>query len=373
AQQMNQLLLGLGCQINPVDENSFQVIPPSWRHDLRREEDIQEEIIRLYGYDRVPTTLPRVPAESPTPNPMHHLFNRIRTTLVGCGYLEAINYAFVNPVVQNRFNPTQKPMALLNPLSADQSVLRTDLVAGLVETAQRNLNRGNTRLRLFEMGRVFLTDGHAGLTEQERLAGLLSGSAEEQSVHTAPRSMDFFDLKGDIEYLLADLIGGELVFKAGGPLFLHPERKATVFYGDAVEIGWMGQLHPSQQEAMDLRKEIFLFEFNLAPVLTIKKIKDAEGRVSRFPGIQSDFTFLLPERTPAQDVMLEAKNAAPELIQKVAVSAIYTGSGVPEGKKSLTLSLLLQAEDRTLTDTESKEIAERLITRMMARFGAVLR
>ncbi|MEO5334251.1 MAG: phenylalanine--tRNA ligase subunit beta [Magnetococcus sp. YQC-5] len=376
ATTMNTLLQRLGCQVTPMDENNhaFQVIPPSWRHDLRIEEDLLEEIIRLNGYDQVPVALPRVPADPPIPNPMQRLMERVRTILVGFGYLEAINYAFVSPAIQRRFNQELTPLPLLNPLSEDQAVLRTDLIAGLIETAQRNLNRGNARLRIFELGRVFLTHAQGDVTEVERLAGILTGPAEEQNVFNPLRQTDFFDLSSDVSSFLNELSGNGMTLERGGPAFLHPGRKAIIMHGNGQPIGWMGQLHPTEQEALDLRKELFVFELSLPPLLTTgKKDMGTEEAVSRFPSIQNDFTFLMPERTPARDVVNQVLQMAPDLIRRATITAIYTGPGVPPGEKSLTLSILLQADDRTLTDIESKDIAERIITSMRTLCGATLR
>ncbi|MBF0416870.1 MAG: phenylalanine--tRNA ligase subunit beta [Magnetococcales bacterium] len=375
-ERMNTLLSALGCQVLPIsgEEPRFMVIPPSWRHDLKREEDLVEEIVRLHGYDQVPTTLPRVPAAPPVPDAQRLLAEQVREIFVGLGYQEAIDYAFVAPEIQSRFDAAVTPVRLLNPLSEEQSVLRTTLIAGLIETAQRNLNRGNMRLRLFEMGRVFLPRTEDGvLDEVERLACLLCGPVEEVSAHAAVRAVDFFDLKGDMEALFAALTGSMPELSVGGPAFLHPLRCAAIRGAGGRAIGWVGQLHPAEQAALDIRREIYLLELDLAALSGKGAKVTGEIVTSRFPGIQSDFTFLMPERTASGEVMAEVVAVNAALIRQARVVAIYTGTGVPEGWKSLTLSVLLQADDRTLTDVESKGVAERIIARVVERFGAALR
>ncbi|MBF0296531.1 MAG: phenylalanine--tRNA ligase subunit beta [Magnetococcales bacterium] len=369
---MREMLVRLGCVVEP-DGDAFLALPPSWRHDLRVEEDILEEIIRLHGYDKVPTTLPRVPAEPPTPDPMHALMGRIRAQLVGQGYLEAINYVFVAPVMQGRFNKTHVPLALQNPLSVEQSVLRTDLCVGLVEAAQRNLNRGNHRLRLFELGRVFLPDAAGAVVERERLAGLLTGPAEEPNPHVTARQVDFFDLKGDLEGFFYQLTGMVPTLQAGEVDFLHPRRQAVLRLADGSEAGWMGQLHPALQEELDLRREVYLFEMDLEPLAGVKKRRASEGSESRFPSIQSDLTFLLPMRVQAGDLLEEATRTDERWIRRATIASVYIGEGMPEGMKSVSLSLLIQADDRTLTDAESRGVSERVVARMRDRFGANLR
>ncbi|MBF0190477.1 MAG: phenylalanine--tRNA ligase subunit beta [Magnetococcales bacterium] len=372
---MNTFLTALGCRVEPDSgkDSRFAVTTPSWRHDLKLEEDLLEEILRLHGYDRIPTTLPRVPASPPTPDPVRRLADRVRTLLVGQGYQEAIDYAFVSPAIQRCFNPEATPLALINPLSEEQSVLRTDLIAGLMESAQRNLNRGNLRLRLFETGRVFLNQADGTLAERERLAGVITGPADELSPHAPARGVDFFDLKGDLESLLSTLTGALPQFTPGGPSFLHPMRKAQLSTADGTPLGWMGQLHPHAMAQLELRKEVQLFELDLEALPARPPARVSESATSRFPGIQSDFTFLMPERTPAGAVIQEILAVDPTLIRRVQVTAIYTGTGVPEGHKSLTLSLLLQADDRTLTDAESKSLSERVIACADTRFGATMR
>ncbi|MBF0341675.1 MAG: phenylalanine--tRNA ligase subunit beta [Magnetococcales bacterium] len=372
---MNTFLTALGCQVTPVtgDASCFSVTPPTWRHDLRLEEDLLEEIIRLYGYDRVPTSLPRVPAAPPAPDPTRQLTDRLRTLLVGLGYQEVIDFAFVSQGSQKRCNPDATPLALLNPLSEEQAVLRTELSAGVLECAQRNINRGNSRLRLFETGRVFLQQPDGTLREQERLAGMIGGLAEEASAHGSARGVDFFDLKGDLETLLAAVTGTAPVFVSGGPALLHPRRKSGITLADGTPLGWMGQLHPGEMEALDLKKEVYLFELELTPLLTPVESRENAPQSSRFPAIQNDFTFLMPLRTPAGEVTREVQSVEPALIRQAQVTAIYTGSGVPAGSKSLTISLTLQADDRTLTDGESKALAEQVIERVERCFGASLR
>ncbi|MBF0614546.1 MAG: phenylalanine--tRNA ligase subunit beta [Magnetococcales bacterium] len=370
---MNTILTALGCRVEPMDATRFAVTPPSWRHDLKLEEDLLEEIIRIHGYDQVPATLPLLPAAAPLPDPMRQIADRIRIRMVGMGYQEAVDYAFVAPAWQQRFNPELTPLTLLNPLSEEQSVLRTDLIVGLLESAQRNLNRGNHRVRLFELGRVFLPQPDGSLVEEERLACLMCGPTEELSAHAVTRSADLFDLKGDLEALLPDVTGSEISFLPGGPPFLHPTRKAEIRTTHGVALGWMGQLHPQMADSLDLKKEICLCELHLPRLIGLPTTKPRHQPGSRFPGIQNDFSFLMPATTPAGAVIQTVLAVDPVLIRQARVSAIYTGTGVPEGHKSLTLNILLQADDRTLTDHESKTLSERIIACVTEQFAAGLR
>ncbi|MEO5340762.1 MAG: phenylalanine--tRNA ligase subunit beta [Magnetococcus sp. MYC-9] len=370
---MATMLGHLGCQPVGGDEQNRIFQPPSHRHDLRREEDLLEEVIRLYGYDRVQTALPRLVLQAPEGDPPALVGDTVRRILGGRGYLEAVNYAFVSAELQQRFEPGLIPTALLNPISTEQAVLRTCLAAGLVENGQRNLSRGNSRLRLFEMGRVFLPSGAGGLQESQRLAGLLSGPLQERSWHTPQREADFFDLKGEVEALLSGLGWEGVRFAAGGPAFLHPGRQALILSRAGTPLGWIGQLHPALQEQMDLPQSLLLFE------LEERLFAAGEGGVlparaaSRFPAVERDFAFVVAGELPSADLLEEIARLDPVLIRSTTLFDLYTGRHWAASHKGLGVRVLLQADDRTLTDQEVQGVAERIVARMAERFGATLR
>ncbi len=370
-EEMERMLTRLGCRKVGLETAAFQ--PPSHRHDLRREEDLVEEIVRLHGYDRVPATLPRIPVDVAERDVAADLLAMVRRLLTGMGYLETINYAFVGVEEQQRYDPGVEATPLVNPLSEDQAVLRTSLCAGLLACAQRNLSRGNSRLRLFECGRIFPPDGSGGLWERERLAGLLTGSLVERSWHGSERSVDFFDLKGDLELLLGTLGLDDHRFETGGPDFLHPGRKALLFAGnERVASGWMGQLHPHLQEKLDPPQPLFLFELDLQ-ALERPVEKTAAAVFSRFPAVQRDFAFVVDAALPARSLLDEIGKVDETLIRQVILFDVYTGEHVAAGKKSLALGVVLQAPDRTLTDEEIQPLADRITARIAERFEGVLR
>ncbi|MBF0285618.1 MAG: phenylalanine--tRNA ligase subunit beta [Magnetococcales bacterium] len=369
---MTAMLERLECQRVREEQGTGRIWfqPPSHRHDLRIEEDLLEEVIRLHGYDRVPATPPVAPLTPAPEDPLRGLVAEARRWLAGQGYLECVNYAFISREAQRVCDAEREPVALLNPISEELAVMRTRLAPGLIESAKRNLHRGAERLRLFECGRVFLPQPDGTVREPEQLAGLMAGPLVERAWHTPARMGDFFDLKGDVERLLIGLRQGAPRFAAGGPEWLHPGRKAVILLNDR-EVGWLGQLHPRIQASWDLPQPALLFELDLAVAPT----QGATGKttaLSRFPGVTRDFAFLVPREVPAME-LLEGIRGVDPLARESALFDLYEGEHLPEGMKSLAVGVLLQAEDRTLTDAEAQEVAGRIVAFAAERFGARLR
>ncbi|MBF0138005.1 MAG: phenylalanine--tRNA ligase subunit beta [Magnetococcus sp. DMHC-1] len=354
----------------PTDSVVFYQ-PPSYRHDLRREEDLIEEIVRLHGYDRVPARLPTGPISLPAADPLTTLMGRSRRILVGLGYLETINFAFVSATQLALYTPEQSPLPLLNPISEEQGVMRTLLAPGLVETARRNLSRGHSRLRLCEIGRIFQPGAAGSVTESERIGGLLCGSATGRNWHTPPRSCDFFDLKGDVIALLAGLDLSDSTYRPGGPSFLHPGRKAEIVFQETT-LGWLGEMHPALQERLDIPQPLFLFELDLERVLQ-QPISSAHSvSISRFPSVARDFAFIVNVQLPADDLMQAIRQCVPDLIRSVTLFDLYTGDRLPAGRKSLGVEVIFQAEDRTLTEETIQGLADTIITTMQGKFAAAI-
>lgn len=371
--QMASMLGHLGCRLLAHDGERMTFQPPSHRHDLRREEDLLEEVIRLYGYDRVQTSLPRLAAQAAVPDPLEQTIDTVRRLLGGRGYLEAINYAFVSAELQHRFDPALPATALLNPISEDQAVMRTCLAAGLVENGRRTLSRGPLSLRLYELGRVFLPGDGGKLTESQRLAGLLSGPLQGPNWHSPVRESDFFDLKGEVEALLQAVGWEKIRFEAGGPDFLHPGRKAWVLNGAGLCLGWIGQLHPALHSALDLPQTLQLFELEEQALSQAMRETRAPGMASRFPAVERDFAFVVADELPSATLLEEIARVEASLIRSTILFDLYTGQHLPTGCKSLAVRVTMQADDRTLTDAEVQGVAERIVERMGERFGATLR
>ncbi|MBF0357475.1 MAG: phenylalanine--tRNA ligase subunit beta [Magnetococcales bacterium] len=371
--EMETMLLGIGCKKTPAGE--FQ--PPSHRHDLVIEEDLLEEVVRLYGYDRVPSSLPRIEVDVPESNPGVSTARKVRKILTGIGYYETINYAFVSQALQDQFDPGAKTTALLNPISEDQAVMRSTLICGLMESARRNLSQGNLILKLFEVGRVFCSGDNDVLVEEDRVGALLSGNKTNKNWYSKDRQVDFFDIKGDLTALISGLIDKKLLFEPGGPEFLHPGRKALVYTGRERElIGWVGELHPAISETLDPAQPIFIFEIaskHLHTQTDKQSSKKAHETISRYPSVERDFAFLLADTVPAGQFLTAIKGVDSQLIKDVTLFDLYTGQHMQPGEKSLALKVTMQADDRTLTETESQKLSEQIINLAKEKFNATQR
>ncbi len=369
--RMEEMLLGLGMEKD--GDGNFK--PPSHRHDLVREEDLLEEIVRIHGYDRVPSVLPRIEVDAPLANSETAVSGKVRRIMTGLGYYEAINYAFVSQELQDRFDPGVATTALVNPISEEQGVMRTTLVCGLIESARRNLSRGNSILKLFEVGRVFRPDDDDGLVEEERCGALLSGPVEGKNWHAPERNCDFFDLKGDLAVLMQGMLDGAAMrLEAGGPDFLHPGRRALVHSGgnNGQPIGWMGELHPAIQESLDAAAPILLVEL-AADRLSAKTARKGKKPISRYPSVERDFAFLVADDIAAGPFLEAIRRVDAQLIRNVTLFDLYKGQHIGAGEKSLALTVTMQADDRTLTEAEAQKLSDSIIATVREKFNATQR
>ncbi len=369
AEQMQQTLNRLGMPPASVD-GSWQVIPPSWRFDISREVDLIEEIARIHGYDQLPARRTQVPAAIPARPESRVALTRLRSLLVDRGYQEAISYSFVSAELQQLLDPAESPLALANPISADLGVMRTSLWPGLVRALQHNRNRQMQRVRLFETGLRF-RGALSELQQAPMVAGLVAGPAAEQHWAEAGRDADFFDVKGDVESLLA-LIGqdDQIQFVAAEHPALHPGQSAQIVYADQ-PIGWVGALHPAVASQLDLEGPVYLFE--LLQSIFSEKAVPAFSAISRYPAIRRDLAIVVNETVTAQAVQDCIKAAAGEALKGVHLFDVYRGKGVSEGCKSLAIGLILQDYSRTLTDDEVDAMVQQIVAALDDQLGAGLR
>ncbi|MBF0604779.1 MAG: phenylalanine--tRNA ligase subunit beta [Nitrospirae bacterium] len=370
---MEALLIGLGCEKSLSGGETF-FRPPSHRHDLILEEDLVEEIARLYGYDNVASVLPRLEMKPAEYDPRERLSWDVRRRMAAMGYLETINYSFVSQSLQHRFDPDKTPEALVNPISEDMAVMRTSLCPGLLESARRNVSRGNGDAALFEVGRAFFHD-QGRLVERERLAGLVTGERHSRAWHTPSRGVDFFDLKGDLEQLLSSLGCSNVVFDVGGPDFLHPGQKGVFRLLEKDRpLGWIGMLHPDHQGLLDLSQAVFMFELEMDGLHSHVSGGEQGGQpFSRFPALERDFAFMVDLEVGAGPFMAAMARVEPDLIQDVRLFDVYRGDELPDGKKSFTINVVFRSPDRTLTDQDAQALCTRIVMTAQELFGALQR
>ncbi|RZU98668.1 phenylalanine--tRNA ligase subunit beta [Spiribacter vilamensis] len=353
-----------------ADGDTWWVEAPSWRFDIAREVDLIEEIARIHGYDRLPSTRTALPASIPAQSESSVALGRLRSLLVDRGYHEAITYSFVPADLQARLDPEHPPLALANPLSSDMDVMRSSLWPGLIRAVVHNRNRQMPRVRLFEAGLRFR--GALGALEQTPvIAGVLTGPATPKHWDHSDRPVDFFDIKGDVEGLLA-LTGPAHAcrFESAAHPALHPGQSARIVSGERT-IGWVGALHPEQARAMDLDGAVYLFE--LEQSVFHHRSLPAFKPLSRYPSIRRDLAIVVAESVSADAVRDCITAAAGRVLDSVALFDVYRGKGVSDGCKSLAMGLILQDNSRTLTDDEIDAVQQAVVRSLHETLNAELR
>ncbi len=363
--------LGLGLE---SVADGWRVTPPARRFDLVIEEDLIEEIARIHGYDAIPTTLPGGGTHLVAPSESHVDEHDVRRQLAARDYLEAINYAFVDADVLAKWQLTDGNVALANPLSGELGVMRSRLLPGLVAALGRNTARQQARVRLFEVGKTFAAgQGGAAPFETRRIAAVACGDAAREQWGVAARPLDFHDLKGDLESLAA-LAGAALDYHPCSEPGVHPGRAADVYridQGDAERIGWIGQLHPRLQRALDLDVDVYGFELELETLLA-RRVPRASA-LSRYPSVRRDLAFVVAETVAWEAMRDTAAQAAGEALRDLRLFDRYAGKGVETGCKSLAMALILQDETRTLTDRDVDAAVARVVAALEQHHGATIR
>lgn len=345
----------------------WSVTPPSWRFDVSIEEDLIEEVARLYGFDNIPEQN-EIAAHRMQPWTETRAHNeRAADLLVDRGYQEAITYSFTEPALQALLLPGPA-FALANPISAELAVMRLSLWPGLLQALGSNQRRQQQRARLFEIGRRYAgADG----AETEVVAGVVAGSALPEQWGIEATKVDFFDVKADVEALLA-LTGmsAQFRFVAEHHAALHPGQSARIWRGDRA-IGWLGALHPEHSRRLDLTYPVFVFEVETQSGLSRDIAVFAE--ISRYPAIRRDIAVIVDEALPAQTLLDTVRDAAGALMQDLTVLSVYRGRQFEKGKKSIALGLQLQDTSRTLTDSEADAIVARVIEQLTLKLNATIR
>ncbi|PSJ47883.1 phenylalanine--tRNA ligase subunit beta [Zobellella endophytica] len=372
AAQVTDMLIRLGLDVTPTSEG-WQVVVPSYRFDIGIEEDLVEEVARIYGYNRIPDLAPVAGLTMSSHREGRLPLNRLKDALVDLGYQEAITYSFVDPEQQRLLFPQAEPLVLPNPIAADMSAMRVSLWPGLIQAAVYNQNRQQSRLRLFEQGLTFIPDEAAenGVRQTPVLAGLLLGPVVDEHWDMADRGVDFFDLKGDVESLLA-LTADELSFSFSRTdvVALHPGQSATLSrHGKPV--GLLGAVHPSLLRKLGLKSQAYVFEVELT-ALTERAVPDA-GDISRFPANRRDLALVVELSVAAGDILDLVRKVGGDQLVGINLFDVYQGQGIADGKKSLALSLVLQDTQRTLEEKEIADTVARIVSALSVEFNASLR
>ncbi|SMC17269.1 phenylalanyl-tRNA synthetase beta subunit [Andreprevotia lacus DSM 23236] len=331
------------------------VTPPSYRFDIEIEEDLIEEVARVYGYDNVPVSA-SVAKLSMLPQPGNLRGKHVlKAILAARDYQEAINYAFVEEKWEADLAGNSSPVKLINPIASQMSVMRSTLLGGLINGLKHNLNRRHERARLFEVARVF--NGIAADAQPEKIAGLAWGTREAEQWGAGKEKVDFFDVKADIEALLAPRVAK---FRRAEHVALHPGRSAEVIV-EGKTIGVLGELHPRWVQEYELGSAPILFELDVAALLAVRK--QASKPVSKFQPVRRDLALVVDEALPVADLLAAFAKVKSPLITGIELFDVYRGKGVEDGKKSLAFKVLMQDTQKTLTDEEVESVVAELIRR----------
>jgi len=363
------LIGGLGAKVERQGDE-FLITPPSHRFDMEIEEDLIEEIARLHGYDNIRALPPQarlamLPLPEDRRGPM-----AVRRSLAERGYFEVVTYSFVEAAWEADFAGNTAPIQLANPIASQMGVMRSTLIGGLIGVLAANRKRQTERVRVFELGRVFgrRSGGHpvTGFDQPLRLAGLWSGPALPEQWGVPARNVDFFDIKGDLEVLLAPRA---LTFEKLLHPALHPGRAAKVLL-DGREIGVVGELHPRWVQKYETGSAPALFEIDLA--VALPQAMPAYREVSRFPAVTRDIALSLSREQALAPLLAAMRGAAPSFVQEIRLFDLYQGKGLPEGQKSLAFRIVMQDTERTLADAEVDAVVA-LVVEAGKGFGAALR
>lgn len=358
----------LGLSVVPQDDD-WLVTPPGFRFDIAIEADLIEEIARIYGYNSLPSNNLLMRSElGLAPEALLEL-DRVKDLLVDRGYQEAITYSFVDEDIQKAIAPNDAFIRLQNPISADLAVMRSTLWGGLIKAALYNTHRQQTRVRLFETGLKFV-ENNGEVVQQKMLSGLSLGSLYPEQWNESSRNVDFFDIKADVQAMLA-LSGIEAKFSPAQQIALHPGQSAEIITSDGHHIGWLGMLHPTLEKELGFDSQVFLFE--LDQDLLLKNRIPAFKPLSKYPSVRRDLALIVKEDVSAESIIDCIKANNQRILKDVVIFDVYRGKGVEEGYKSVALGLIIQDETQTLTDSETELVVSKLLNTLTDTIGAKLR
>ncbi|MEH6652469.1 MAG: phenylalanine--tRNA ligase subunit beta [Motiliproteus sp.] len=368
--EVEEILTRLGMGVTSNDDGSWNVLVPPYRFDVSLEEDLLEELARIYGYNRMPVRTTTATLKLSAQPEARKALPDLRRLLVARGYQEAITYSFVEPAMLAKFDSKNKPVALANPISADMAVMRTTLWPGLIKAMQHNQHRQQSRIRMFETGQRFIPTAE-GLRQDNAIAGVVYGSYQPEGWSSEKRSVDFFDVKADLEDLLA--VNGAVnsfVFESGEHEALHPGQCAVI-KRDGKAVGYLGALHPNLCKDFSLNGPVFLFELELSAVEQDSLPKFSE--LSKFPETSRDMALVVDQDIAVAQVLDLARLEAGEWLTDVTLFDVYQGEGIENGKKSLALSLTWQHPSHTLNDEQVNQMFESVVSAAQTQLGATLR
>jgi len=363
-------LTRLGCEVTVKAKGQWSVVPPSHRYDMAIYQDLIEEVARIHGYDNIQISLPVIDVKLAKYEDQFEL-TQLRQTAVTLGYQEAISFSFADLKLEKQLNPEVNPLALANPISSDLAVMRSTLLSSLIPCVQYNVNRQQNRVRFFELGLRFDYQNAASIHDLKQIptfALIATGSRTPETWHGKAQPMDFFDFKGDIEEILA-AARLDVEYVRSERSWLHPGQSAEILV-NGQSIGYLGRLHPSLEDELDLATT-WVAELDQSAVLQTYVSNFTE--LSRFPSVRRDIALLISDKINVSEIQGLIEKTGGELLGSTWLFDVYTGQGVEEGKRSLAFALLWQHPSRTLEDAEIKSGMDNILQVLENTYQATLR
>ncbi len=379
--KIEQLLTSIGLSTQRVEVDTLKVTIPMARHDLEREVDLIEEVARLNGYDNIPVTMPVSQVVLPIDTRQIDLIRDLRNVVVAQGMREVINYSFESTQVYERLclekdDYRRRHVPLLNPLTEEQSVMRTSLVPAMLDTLARNLAYKSSDLSLFELRPVFIPGESVQPDEHMHLCFAMSGQRERPGWAHTDAEVDFYDLKGVAEVIFERFGLESPVFKLDSPEpYLHPGKSCSMYCGglNAVKVGVLGELHPQVQEHYSIDQPVYVAEIDVERLYALCGQTQIFKPISKFPDSYRDSAFLVKEEITAQQMLEVINKVKVKCLEDVVLFDMYVGKGIPEGMKSLALRMRYRSADKTLEDEEINTMHTKIVKALLQNLGAEIR
>jgi phenylalanyl-tRNA synthetase beta chain len=378
--QIEVYLKGIEFEILRKNRNALKVKVPSFRVDVSRPQDLMEEVARRHGYDNIPVTYPPIPAGGAKLTKPQSQRQRIRNLMAGLGFVETINYSFIHQASADRLrlpesDQRRRTVAILNPLTEDQAVMRSSLLPGLLETAQKNIAHQARMLKLYEIGNTFIEPQKDVLPlERELIAGLWTGERSANDWFGKSETCDFYDLKGVLEALLSSLkvVSAHFSMLADAECFYTRPGACARILVNGSQVGLLGELHPQVGEAYDLKQPVFVFEIDMEQLLSHIPESIQAQPIPKYPSTARDATLIVDNGLEARSIIDHVLQLHEPLVEQVRLFDLFTGRPIPSGRKSISLRITYRSSEKTLEDETINQLHKKITEILVSTFKADL-